>query len=220
MEIYEKNGKVIPYQIQTKRIKNTYFRIKDGYLRVTTHPLTKKSLILSYIDLKFDQILNKLEIAKSNEPDDQITLWGTQYELMISYSSFKYRVHSDLVVVWSLETDVAKIKKQIYAHELENQLKKVKKEIEQNLLQKGLSPLPYKFKYLKSKFGSYHRKNKEITLNTFLARLDPIYLNYVVYHEYAHAIIFNHSKDFYNLLNEFMPNHRVYQKNLKKIAII
>jgi predicted metal-dependent hydrolase len=42
----------------------------------------------------------------------------------------------------------------------------------------------------------------------------------VIYHEYAHAIVFNHSKDFYNLLGEFMPNHRLYQKDLKRIAII
>ena len=92
--------------------------------------------------------------------------------------------------------------------------------IEETISRKGLSILPVKLKYLKSKFGSYHRKNNEITLNTFLARLDKIFLVYVIYHEYAHALVFNHSKDFYHLLSEFMPNHKVYQKDLKKIAII
>ena len=83
----------------------------------------------------------------------------------------------------------------------------------------GLSLLPTKIKYLRSKFGSYHKKNHEITLNSFLARLNPIYLEYVIYHEYAHVLIFNHSKDFYNLLDKLMPYHRLYQKDLKKIAI-
>jgi len=104
--------------------------------------------------------------------------------------------------------------------ELEKKIALIKPEFEAIIARKGLRLIPIKLKYLKSKFGSYHRKNKEITLNTFLARLNPIYLSYVIYHEYAHAIVFNHSKDFYNLLGEFMPNHRVYQKDLKKIAII
>lgn len=220
METYEKNGKIISYQIVHKRIKNTYFRAKDGYLTVTCHPVTKKSVILTYIDERFEQLYSKIEHVKLTEPDDKINLWGTTYEFMVSYGNFKYRVHSDLVVVWSLKTDIKSIKKQVYAHELEVQIKKIKREVEQTIIQKGLSPLPYKIKYLKSKYGSYHRRNNEITLNSFLARIDPIYLNYVIYHEYAHAIIFNHSKDFHNLLSEFMPNHHVYQKDLKKIAII
>ncbi|MBU1093838.1 MAG: M48 family metallopeptidase [Firmicutes bacterium] len=220
METYEKDGRIITYLITHKRIKNTYFRVKDGYLKVTTHPLTKKSLIIAYIDARFDQLYKKLDVTKPKELDNQITLWDHTLELMISYGLFRYRVHSDIVVVWSLETDVAKVKRQVYAKELEQQIKKISKDIEATIAQKGLNILPYKIKYLKSKYGSYHRKNNEITLNSFLSRLDPIYLNYVIYHEYAHAIVFNHSKDFYNLLNEFMPNHRVYQKDLKKIAII
>ena len=103
---------------------------------------------------------------------------------------------------------------------MKNKLLNIQDKINQKISTKGLKPCPFKLKYLKSKFGSYHRKNKEITLNTFLARLNPIYLEYVIYHEYAHAIVFNHSKDFYNLLSEFMPNHRVYQKDLKRMAII
>lgn len=220
METFEKNGKVISYQIVHKRIKNTYFKVKDGYIMVNCHPITKKSSILAYIDRRFEQLYNKIQIFQTVDPDDKIKLWDKTYELMVSHGRFRYIVHSDLVVVWSSKKDILSVKKQVYAHELEAQIKKIKKEIEQTIALKGLRPLPYKIKYLKSKFGSYHRRNNEITLNSFLATLDPIYLKYVILHEYGHAVVFNHSKDFYDVLDEFMPNHRVYQKDLKKIAII
>ena len=220
MEIYQKNGKQIPYEIHKKKIKNTYFRIKDGYLKVTTSSFSKKKLILTYIDLKFDQIYDNIEKTKREEAQDQIMLWGQMYQLVISYGRFKYEMIENQVMVSSTKTDIHLIKKQIYLNEMKKGLLSLEDQVNQTISTKGLKPCPFKFKYLKSKFGSYHRKNKEITLNTFLARLNPIYLEYVIYHEYAHAIVFNHSKDFYNLLEEFMPNHRVYQKDLKRIAII
>ncbi len=220
METFKKNGKMIPYEIHKKNIKNTYFRIKDGYLKVTTSPFSKKRTILTYIDLKFDQIYAKLEKMKQEEPDDEIMLWGNKFELKISHGRFNYQISDDNISVTSTKVDINLIKKRIYLNEIGKGLKTLNDEIYQTILKKGIKPLPFKLKYLKSKFGSYHRKNKEITLNTFLARLDPVYLKYVIYHEYAHAIVFNHSKDFYNLLGEFMPNHRLYQKDLKRIAII
>ncbi len=220
MNTYEKNGKVITFHIKKKPIKNTYFRIKDGYLQVTTHPKTSHKIILSYIDLKFDALYEKIDALKMIEPDQEIKLWAEMFSLNVTFGNFSYRIEDKQVFVKSTWDDIKKIKQRIYFMELEKKIALIKPEFEAIIARKGLRLIPIKLKYLKSKFGSYHRKNKEITLNTFLARLNPIYLSYVIYHEYAHAIVFNHSKDFYNLLGEFMPNHRVYQKDLKKIAII
>ena len=220
MEIFEKNGKFISYEIHKKRIKNTYFRVKDGYLKVTTNPRTKKQLILSYLDLKFDQIHEKIEQIKRSESDYEIAIWDKTYLLSHSYGRFKYEFKDNSIFVQSTKSNVSDIKKQIYLSELKKEVERLQEKVNAIILKRGIKPLPFKFKYLKSKFGSYHRKNKEITLNTFLSRLNPIYLEYVIYHEYAHVLVFNHSKDFYNLLSEFMPNHRVYQKDLKRIAII
>jgi hypothetical protein len=37
----------------------------------------------------------------------------------------------------------------------------------------GLEERPYRVVWLKSKYGSYHRTKDVITLNSFLARLEP-----------------------------------------------
>lgn len=220
MYTYEKNGKVITYQVIKKRIKNTYFRVKEGMICVTTNHRTHHQLILSYIDLKFDQLYAKLLLSKTLEPDYEITLWNNTYQMTVQKGRFAYEIKDQMVLVSTQKTDFMEIKKAIYKKELLKKLNTLNDKIEHTIASKGLRPLPMKLKYLKSKFGSYHRKHHEITLNTFLARLDPVYLEYVIYHEYAHVLVFNHSKDFYNLLSEFMPNHRLYQKDLKKIAII
>jgi predicted metal-dependent hydrolase len=220
METIKKDHLEIQYEIKYKKIKNTYFRINNQKLIVTTNKYTSKKIISSYILNKFEIFYNRLLKEKQVEPQDQITLWNNKYSLKVFEGRFKYFILNHEVIVYSKSKDIDKIKKELYKEELKKKLNEILDDIHLVINKQGLSPLPIKLKYLKSKYGSYHRKNKEITLNTFLARLEPNYLIYVIYHEYAHALIFNHSKDFYNLLSIWLPNHKAYQKDLKKLAII
>lgn len=219
MKIYVKNGLSITYEVIRKPNKNAYFRIKDGVLVVSAHPRTSLKVIESFIDLKFDVFHKKINESMTKESDDLISLWGNTYQVIWTFGSFRYDIVEKNIHIRTRQQDPDKDKKRVYQKELEHMVLTLKPRIDQVIHQVGLHPLPIKIKYLKSKFGSYHRKNQEITLNSFLARLNPIYLEYVLYHEYAHALVFNHSKDFYNLLDKLMPNHKVYQKDLKKIAI-
>jgi predicted metal-dependent hydrolase len=221
METFEKNGKSIPYVIIKKKIKRSYFRVKENHIQITTNTYTTKKLVFSYLDKIFDQLYDQLEKQQLNQlSDHEIKLWGSSYQLVIGEGKFSYQIENQTLLVHTKFKDFNKIKHLIYLHEIKHQYEQIKQEINDVISTKGLKELPINYKFLKSKFGSYHRGHREITLNTFLATLDEIYLIYVIYHEYAHALIFNHSKDFYNLLDEFMPNHRLYQKDLKKIAII
>jgi predicted metal-dependent hydrolase len=220
MEAYTKNGKTILYEVIKKKNKNTYFRIHEDHLRVTTNRYATKVQINKFIDLKFDQFYEKIYHSKRVEKSDQLTLWGIPYTIVLTAGKFTYSITGEQIFIQTKLTDLRKIKEQVYQAELLKKIKTLEPMILETVSKQGLFLLPIKLKYLKSKFGSYHRKNNEITLNTFLARLDPIFLIYVIYHEYAHALVFNHSKEFYYLLGEFMPNHKLYQKDLKKIAII
>jgi predicted metal-dependent hydrolase len=220
MRTFEKHGKILPYNITYKAIKNTYFRVQEGTLYITTNPYVKELVIHSFINQKFDKFYHKASNQKRLEPADHIELWGRPYQIIMTKGKFKYHMDEKNIYLETQMKDIESIKKKMYHLELEKMLHRLLPQIHLVLAKKSIYPLPIRLKYLKSKFGSYHRKNKEITLNTFLARLNPIYLTYVIYHEYAHVKVFNHSKDFYNLLSELMPNHKLYQKDLKKMAII
>lgn len=219
MHTVEKNGMVLPYQIIVKKNKNSYFRIRNGCLIVTTNRLTPKKTILAYIDSKFEQFHHQLNIQNQQEQSNIISLWGIQYDLKIDVGRFAYTIDDGQVQCYSTLDDVNQIKKRIYLSEMKKKLPQILPDVLVKVKSFGILPKPIKLKYLKSKFGSYHRKHMEITLNTFLSRLDPIYTEYVLYHEYAHAKVFDHSKQFYSLLGEFMPKHKEYQKALKTYVI-
>jgi predicted metal-dependent hydrolase len=219
MKTYVKDDRVIIYELIRKPNKNAYFRVKQGVLVVTAHPRTTLHAIESFIDLKFDTFYQKIKESKSKEPDDNITLQNKVYQLVVTQGNFQYHKDETSVYVKSRSTDIEQIKRRIYALELQKMIEELMPEISIKLHEVGLTSIPMKIKYLTSKFGSYHKRHHEITMNSYLARLDLIYTKYVIFHEYAHILVFNHSKDFYNLLDKLMPNHKVYQKDLKKIAI-
>jgi predicted metal-dependent hydrolase len=217
---YTKNQKSIPYVVIKKRIKNTYFRVKDYYVLVTTHWHTSEKTILEYLDLKFDQFYNLINQEKTKKTSKTITLWGRNYDLIIEFGNFSYQILENQVVVRSRLDDIENVRKMIYKSEIIRYLEKNRLNFQLHLSKFSMQILPYKLKYMKSKFGSYHRKNHEITINTILAKLDQSYLFYVLNHEYAHTKVFNHQKAFYHLLEEMHPNCKQIQKDLKKIAII
>lgn len=214
-----KNGCMISYEIERKKIKNIYFRTKEDYVHVTANKYVSQKDIAILIEHKFDVLYQRLQ-RKTLFKDNEIRLWDKLYTIEIIPGRFKYRIEKDIVFCQTMEKDIQKIRKKIYLKEMNKMVELLKERVTQTLNLVQIDVLPYKFKYLKSKYGSYHRKNLEITLNTFLATLDPIYLEYVIYHEYAHHKVFNHSKAFYQVLDQMMTNHRVIQKRLKKMEII
>lgn len=218
-KIIEKDGKTLQYQIEKKKIKNTYFRLKEDYVHITTNKYVKEVDIKNLLYEKFEKLYKRLE-TRIPLKDDQIKLWDKVYQFQIKSGRFEYQINDDIISCQSLETDILKIKKLIYKEELSRKIKTLRTKILTTLDKVDIEELPYKLKYLKSKYGSYHRRHLEITLNTFLATLDPVYIEYVIYHEYAHHKVFNHSKAFYNVLDEMMIDHKKIQRQLKKMEII
>ena len=59
---------------------------------------------------------------------------------------------------------------------------------------------------MKSKWGSCNVKNGNIRLNSELAKYPKEALEHVVVHELVHILEPSHSKRFYSLMDEFLPN--------------
>lgn len=78
----------------------------------------------------------------------------------------------------------------------------------------GISPNKVKFKNIKYAWGSCSSK-KNISINIQLATKEEQVIKYVVLHEMCHLKYMNHSKDFWNLVENYMPNYKIYKKRLK-----
>lgn len=218
MKIYCQNGKCIGYHFIRKKIKNTYIRMRQGTLQITSPKALTTKDIETYLSTHFDYLYPKLSLYRV-EDDKRITLWNQSYDLVVSKGRFCYKIENKTIYAQTVGT-TQQLKKRIYHIELDQKLQLMKDEIESRVKMFGIQPVNYRLRYLKSKFGSYHRGHHEITLNTFLARLEPSNLEYVLYHEYAHQKVFNHKKPFYDLLSDLMPDYKQHQKHLKSIAIL
>ena len=216
MEILVKDGKTIKYQVIVKKNKHTYLRVKNDYVEISTNRYMKR-FAKQYIEKQFDKLYDKLQLMNTQKDNSKITLWGKTYHLSFNEGLFSYTKLKDLIIL--SDQDIESGIKKIYLSEIKEKMIIIHPIVLNTIKRHGLEALPMRYKYLKSKFGSYHRKHDEITLNTYLAQLDPIYLTYVLYHEYAHKIVFNHSKDFYDILDTWMPGHKNIQKSLKKMVI-
>ena len=95
---------------------------------------------------------------------------------------------------------------------------KFKEIIEKNaneLIQKtGLKPNKITIKQIKYAWGSCSSK-KNITLNLELIKYSQQAIRYVILHELCHLKYMNHSKDFWNLVEKYMPNYKEIKKEFK-----
>ena len=78
------------------------------------------------------------------------------------------------------------------------------------------APTKITIKRMKSRWGSCSSKGS-VSLNSKLIQTPVRCIEYVMVHELCHLIHFNHSKDFYTLLAEIIPDWKERKKELKRI---
>ena len=67
-----------------------------------------------------------------------------------------------------------------------------------------------------SRWGVCNTRTKTVTLNLELIKRDTKYLDYVIVHELSHLIYGNHSAAFWSLVEENMPEYKIYRKEMKE----
>ena len=72
------------------------------------------------------------------------------------------------------------------------------------------------FKSMRTRWGSC-TNNHDITLNVSLLLLPDELIDYVILHELMHTKYLNHSVNFWNELQNILPNYKVLRKELKKM---
>lgn len=78
----------------------------------------------------------------------------------------------------------------------------------------GLIPNKIRIKDIKYAWGSCS-SNKNITINHKLIVYSEMAIRYVILHELCHLKYMNHSKEFWNLVQKYMPNYKKVKKEFK-----
>ena len=103
-------------------------------------------------------------------------------------------------------------KKPLYTKEEFKEI--VEKYANELVKQTGLVPNKITIKKIKYAWGSCSSK-KNITINLELIKYSEQAIRYVILHEFCHIKYMNHSKDFWNLVEKYMPNYKQVKKEFK-----
>ena len=194
-----KDNKYLNYEIVIKNNKNSYFRVKDDTVVVTTNIHTNKNQIYQVIFDNFDSFYQKVEHYRQRSNKNTLSLFGKElFVNIIAAKTHFYEIESDQINIYIPNRDkLDEFVNFIYEEELRNKITNFEPILVSRLKLIGLEVVPYKIKNVKSYFGKCLVNRNLIYYNLKLATLDEKFLEYVIFHEYAHFIVPNHSKKFY-----------------------
>ena len=211
------------YTVTKKKIKNFIIRIYPDLRIVVSVPLHASNKdIENFIQSKKEWIeitLKKIEIAKENKnnlKENIIRILGKKIEKKIIESDLeRIRSTDTSIYIYSKDIDNTKIEKKI----LEWKVEKLKVILDEyltkytKLLNKNINY--YQIKKLSSAWGIYHKRENYISFNFDLIEKDIERIEYVVLHELCHIFYMNHQKDFWALVEKYMPDYKARRKKLK-----
>lgn len=93
-------------------------------------------------------------------------------------------------------------------------VKIVEKTAKELIYETGIKPNKIRIREIKYAWGSCS-SNKNITINLKLMKYSKEAIKYVILHELCHIKHMNHSKDFWELVKNYMPNYKEVKKELK-----
>ena len=211
------------YQITRKRIKNFILRIYPDLKIAVSAPISASDRdIEKFISSKREWIEKTLEKIKSRQEnlktkkEKGINILGREVELRIISSDLKrIRLTENSLYIYTNESSKSFIEKILLDWKIEKL-----KEILEKYLEKYTTLLEtkidyYKIKKLSSAWGIYHKRENYISFNFDLIEKEESLIEYVVLHELCHIFHMDHQKDFWSLVEKYMPDYKERRKKLK-----
>lgn len=196
-------------EIIRKSNKNTYIRVKDGKIVVTTNRLTPTGSIKKLILDNISSIKKMIDIDnKKIEKEEKFYYFGREYDLVYGFNQIEFdgnRVYAPNKE--KLDKYLLTEIRRIYQDRLDYWYQKFEEDI----------PVPnLKIRKMTSRWGVCNIKNHNVTLNYSLSKYDISCLDYVIVHELSHFIHHNHSKNFWLLVSKYYPKYKECKKMLKE----
>ena len=207
------NNKIYNVEIIYKNNKNMYLRIKDDLKIVVTAPLKiSEKKIQKFVESNIDYI-SKVIIQKEEvlaKKKDKFQYLGKLYDIWYINERKIFLGEEKALIGKNVNIDNWYKKNAIEVFE------NYYNSCFQNFKEAKYKPI-LKIRKMKGKWGVCNITNKTITLNLELIKLNPKYLIYVIYHELCHLKHPNHSKDFWALVEKYVPNYKQIKKEMKNV---
>lgn len=204
----EINNQLIDVFVIKKRQKNTYLRVKEDGIYITTNYLTTNKYILNLLRENENKIIKMQEhLKKKQEYNQDFFYLGKKYNIV--KSNLEDIVVGDSTILVRDELILNKW--------LVKQARIIFKENLDEIYKIFPVEIPYPsltIRKMKTRWGVCNTRIKKITLNLELIKKDKKYLDYVIVHELSHLVYPNHGSDFWHLVSILVPNYKVLRKEL------
>ena len=204
---YIYNEQKYSIEVIKKNNKNTYLKVKDNKIVVTTSYLTTSRQITKLIEDNTTFINKALDKSIKKKEDDTFKLFGNSYDII--YGPFDTEINNNKIYTKDEKTFnkyYTKYITNIYSERLNYWY---------NIFEENIPYPNLKIRKMTSRWGVCNIKNHNVTLNSELSKYDISALDYVIVHELSHFIHHNHSKDFWLLVSKYCPNYKDIRKMLR-----
>ena len=197
----------------------------DGSVVVRAPQRATKKEIDEVINKRFDWILKHKKKFEEQGPayskrefvdGEKHLLLGNEYVLRVNTGAFNtVRLNGKFIdVVCNNESMVKPLMVKWYTLKANEMMPDIIMPVVNQFKSKyHRSPAKISLKNMQSRWGSCSSK-ANISMNIKLIKSTRSCIEYVMAHELCHLIQMNHSKNYYSLLTEFMPDWRERKKNL------
>lgn len=230
--LIELNGRTIEYDLERKKVKNLNLRIKaDQSVYVSANKNVSERIIRDFLQSKSDYILKALdryaEMAKyAPKPKmyvdgESFRILGHDLRLKVMQGKRNQVVSDGIYITMTVkDTSDTAMKRRT----MDNWIKKmcqeniqaVCKSVYPKFQKYGVEFPALRFRNMVSRWGSCQPNRKILTFNIALIEAPLSCIEYVVMHEFVHFLHPNHSRDFYQYLNMFMPDWKERKSALEK----
>ena len=204
---YIYNNENYNIDIIKKNNKNTYIRVKDGKIIVTTNYLVSRRMIEKLIKENTDFINKNLDKYSKNINDKSFKLFGIKYDIVYGFPNTDIKNNKIYTKdIKSLNNYLSKYILKIYQERINYWY---------NIFEEKIPVPNLKIRKMKSRWGVCNIKNHNVTLNLELSKYEIKGLDYVIVHELSHFIHPNHSKEFWLLVAKYYPKYKIVRRWLK-----
>ena len=224
--------KEINFELERKNVKNINLNIRpDMSIAVSANEDVPLDIIEDFVKEKGPWICKNINYFKEFQPDEKskreyisgesLKYLGRQYRLRVRKSEAEtVKYFRGFIYLYVKDTEDFNKKEKLFNDWMYEKANiHFNKSLDRMYKNYDIEKPSIKIREMKARWGSCHREDKVIILNSELIKAPKHCIDYVVLHELIHFKYKNHNDEFYTFLTSLMPDWGKRKKILDEEVI-
>ena len=225
MNLFINRKNLISYTVDTAFDNNLSISVQNGEVVVCAPWYLSKKQIQEVVSEKTNWILSKLNEYENRKKlgFENIVLFGKKYSTTVEFKCIKspevnlneFSIEIILPIQYknkNLSNIMDLVTNKLYLTLAEQELDNI---MEKTRLMLNIAPENFEIKHLPNALGACI--NNTIIINPKLFKYKKEIVEYIIIHEFCHLKYKTHSKHFYKMLKQYVPNYEMLSAEIHKV---